>query len=69
MITSCGGKALLRPPNKWPEKVIIISCEEDLVNAKKLFVKAPQTATIQSTEFILTGILKQETDFQKYKIT
>ncbi|XP_029158904.1 dentin sialophosphoprotein isoform X2 [Nylanderia fulva] len=69
MITSCGGKALLRPPNNWPENVVIISCEEDLGNAKKMLVRAPQTATIQSTEFILTGILKQETNFEKYRIT
>ncbi|XP_070172312.1 GRIP and coiled-coil domain-containing protein [Polyergus mexicanus] len=68
MITSCGGKALLRPPNKWPEKAVILSREEDLPNAKKFLVKAPKTVTIQSTEFILTGILRQETDFDKYKI-
>ncbi|XP_050455965.1 putative uncharacterized protein DDB_G0282133 [Cataglyphis hispanica] len=68
MITSCGGKALLRPPNKWPEKAVIVSREEDLSNAKKFLVKAPKTVTIQSTEFILTGILKQETDFDKYRI-
>ncbi|KAL6428900.1 hypothetical protein ACFW04_008015 [Cataglyphis niger] len=68
MITSCGGKALLRPPNKWPEKAVIVSREEDLPNAKKFLIKAPKTVTIQSTEFILTGILKQETDFDKYRI-
>ncbi|KAM0731471.1 Mediator of DNA damage checkpoint protein 1 [Formica fusca] len=68
MITSCGGKALLRPPNKWPEKAVILSREEDLPNARKFLVKAPKTVTIQSTEFILTGILRQETDFDKYRI-
>ncbi|CAL1681802.1 unnamed protein product [Lasius platythorax] len=69
MVTSCGGKALVRPPNKWPEKAMIISREEDLPNAKKFLMKAPKTVTIQSTEFILTGILRQETDFVKYRIT
>lgn len=68
MITSCGGKALLRPPSKWPEKAVIVSREEDLPNAKKFLVKAPKTVTIQSTEFILTGILRQETDFDKYRL-
>lgn len=69
MITSCGGKALLRPPTKWPEKAVILSREEDLPNARKFLAKAPKTVTIQSTEFILTGILRQETDFAKYKLT
>lgn len=69
MVKSCGGKALVRPPNKWPEKAVIISREEDLPNAKKFLMKAPKTVTIQSTEFILTGILRQETDFVKYRIT
>ncbi|KAL6255044.1 hypothetical protein P5V15_013377 [Pogonomyrmex californicus] len=67
MITSCGGKALLRPPAKWPEKTVVISCEEDLPNARKFLAKAPKTVTVQSTEFILTGILRQETEFNKYK--
>lgn len=68
MVSSCGGKALLRPPTKWPEKAIVLSREEDLLNARKFLIKAPKTVTIQSTEFILTGILKQETDFKKYKL-
>ncbi|EFN71636.1 Mediator of DNA damage checkpoint protein 1 [Camponotus floridanus] len=68
MIMSCGGKALLRPPSKWPEKAMIMSREEDLSSARKFLAKAPKTVTIQSTEFILTGILRQEVDFDKYKI-
>ncbi|KAL0131423.1 hypothetical protein PUN28_002746 [Cardiocondyla obscurior] len=68
MVLSCGGKALLRAPTKWPEKAIILSREEDLLNAKKFLAKAPKNVTVQSTEFILTGILKQETDFNKYKL-
>nr|XP_033331216.1 mediator of DNA damage checkpoint protein 1-like isoform X3 [Megalopta genalis] len=69
IINSCGGKPLVRPPSKWPEKAIIISGEEDIASAKKFLAKAPKTVTIQSTEFILTGILRQEIDFVKYKLT
>lgn len=68
MVLSCGGKALLRPPTKWPDRAVILSREEDLPNAKKFLAKAPNTVTIQSIEFILTGILRQETDFDKYKL-
>ncbi|XP_011859903.1 PREDICTED: uncharacterized protein LOC105557314 isoform X2 [Vollenhovia emeryi] len=69
IVSSCGGKALLRPPIKWPERAVILSCEEDLPNARKFLSKAPKTVTVQSTEFILTGILRQEMDFEKYKLT
>nr|XP_033323148.1 mediator of DNA damage checkpoint protein 1-like isoform X1 [Megalopta genalis]XP_033323149.1 mediator of DNA damage checkpoint protein 1-like isoform X1 [Megalopta genalis] len=69
IINSCGGKPLVRPPTKWPEKAVIVSREEDIATAKKFIAKAPTTVTIQSTEFILTGILRQELDFIKYKLT
>lgn len=68
MVLSCGGKALLRPPTKWPERAVILSREEDMANARKFLAKAPKTIAVQSTEFILTGILRQETDFDKYKL-
>ncbi|XP_076233373.1 mutator 2 [Calliopsis andreniformis] len=69
IISSCGGAPLIRPPTSWPQKAVIISREEDLANAKKFLAKAPKTVTIQSTEFLLTGILRQELDFVKYKLT
>ncbi|XP_076654619.1 mutator 2 isoform X2 [Halictus rubicundus] len=69
IISACGGKPLVRPPPSWPQNAIIISREEDMANAKKFLAKAPKTVTIQSTEFILTGILRQELDFVKYKLT
>ncbi|XP_014477482.1 PREDICTED: mediator of DNA damage checkpoint protein 1-like [Dinoponera quadriceps] len=69
MVISCGGRVLLRPPKIWPEKAMIISRVEDLPNAKKYLAKAPKTVTVQSTEFILTGILRQEVDFDKYRLT
>jgi len=48
---------------------MILSRKEDLPNAKKFLAKAPKTVTVQDIEFILTGILRQETDFVKYKLT
>ncbi|XP_071855673.1 mutator 2 [Bombus fervidus] len=69
IIISCGGKALLRPPSKlWPQQSVIISSEEDLTDAKKFLAKAPKTVTVQSTEFILTGILRQELEFNEFKL-
>ncbi|XP_053988673.1 mediator of DNA damage checkpoint protein 1 [Hylaeus volcanicus] len=69
IITSCGGKPLVRPPSTWPQKAVVISQESDLTNATKFIAKAPKTVTVQSTEFLLTGILRQELDFNKYKLT
>ncbi|XP_076755863.1 mutator 2 [Xylocopa sonorina] len=69
MIISCGGKPLVRPPQSWPQKAVIISRMEDMANAKKFLAKAPKTVTIQSTEFLLTGILRQELDFSEFKLT
>ncbi|XP_060811971.1 mediator of DNA damage checkpoint protein 1 [Bombus pascuorum] len=69
IIISCGGKALLRPPSKlWPQQSVIISSKEDLTDAKKFLAKAPKTVTVQSTEFILTGILRQELEFNEFKL-
>lgn len=47
---------------------MIISNKEDLINAKKFLAKAPKNITIQSTEFILTGILRQELEFNEFKL-
>ncbi|XP_035737369.1 uncharacterized protein LOC118448339 isoform X2 [Vespa mandarinia] len=68
MIASCGGKALLRPSSRLTEKTIIISHQDDLDNARKLLLKVPKSVTIQSTEFLLIGILKQELDFVRHKL-
>ncbi|KAL2731084.1 FHA domain-containing protein PS1 [Vespula squamosa] len=68
MIASCGGKALLRPSSKLSEKTVIISHQDDLDNARKLLLKVPKNVTIQSTEFLLIGILKQELDFVRHKL-
>lgn len=68
MIISCGGKALLSPPAVWPEKAMIISHQEDLPIVRKYLAKAPKTVTVQSTEFILIGILRQEVDLNKHRL-
>ena len=60
---------MLRPPPKlWPQQSVIISPKEDLADAKKFLAKAPKTVTVQSTEFILTGILRQELEFNEFKL-
>lgn len=71
MVIACGGKALLRSPTKWTNDMIIISHEQDYENAKKFMTKAPKTVQLHSTEFLLTGILKQEINLKNYllKIT
>lgn len=68
MIASCGGKAVLRAPIELTIKTVIISNENDLNKVNKWLVRAPKGVTVQSTEFLLTGILKQELDFDKYKL-
>ncbi|CAK9812180.1 Mediator of DNA damage checkpoint protein 1 [Anthophora quadrimaculata] len=69
IITSCNGKMLVRPPQSWPQNAVIVSQKEDMKNAKKFLAKAPKTVTIQSTEFILTGILRQKLDFTEFQLT
>lgn len=69
MVISSGGKPLVRPPTKWQENTVIITKEEDLQNAKKFIAKAPKSVTVHSTEFILTGILRQELSLDEFKLT
>lgn len=68
IIASCGGKPVFQQTLPWPQKAVVISCKEDLPNAKKLLVKARKSVTLQSPEFILTGILRQELDFTEFKL-
>ncbi|XP_026670547.1 mediator of DNA damage checkpoint protein 1-like isoform X3 [Ceratina calcarata] len=69
IIITCGGKPLVRPPQSWPEKSIIVTREEDLANAQKFLARAPKFVTIHSIEFILTGILRQELNFSEFKLS
>ncbi|KAI4497699.1 hypothetical protein M0802_007239 [Mischocyttarus mexicanus] len=68
MIASCGGKAFIRAPVNLPKKTIIISHENDLYSAQKWLAKTSDDISVQSTEFLLTGILKQELDFVRHKL-
>ena len=72
MLEAAGGKVLVRPPRSWDPKTIIISIEEDRAFIKNLISKAPKTLksniSIQTTEFIFTGILRQEINFELYKL-
>ncbi|KAK0174645.1 hypothetical protein PV327_010399 [Microctonus hyperodae] len=65
MIQMSGGKALIRPPKVWTPNTIIITCLPDVPKVKNLLSKAPADLKIPvfSTEFILSGILKQELNF------
>ena len=68
MITSSGGKPLVRAPAKCPEKTVVVTIQEDLQSAKKLIAKAPKSIPVCSTEFILTGLLRQEVNLQEFKL-
>ncbi|XP_012256788.2 mediator of DNA damage checkpoint protein 1 [Athalia rosae] len=68
MIQACGGRALARPPPNWPEQSLIISRQEDIKNAKKFLSKAPSSVHVLSVEFILTGILRHELNFEEHKL-
>ncbi|KAK0094493.1 hypothetical protein PV326_010715 [Microctonus aethiopoides] len=65
MIQMSGGKALVRPPKVWTPNTIIITCLDDVKKVKSLLSKVPIDLKIPvfSTEFILSGILKQELNF------
>ncbi|OXU20858.1 hypothetical protein TSAR_002851 [Trichomalopsis sarcophagae] len=69
MVISSGGKPLIKPTTKWQENTVIITKEDDLQNAKKFMAKAPKSVTMHSTEFILTGILRQELSLEEFKLT
>ncbi|XP_032452319.1 probable serine/threonine-protein kinase DDB_G0282963 isoform X4 [Nasonia vitripennis] len=69
MVISSGGKPLVKPTTKWQENTVIITKEDDLQNAKKFMAKAPKSVTMHSTEFILTGILRQELSLEEFKLT
>lgn len=68
MVISSGGKPLVRAPAKWPEKCVVVTTKEELDSAKKLMAKAPKSVTVQSVEFILTGILRQDASLNEFKL-
>ncbi|XP_024941760.1 uncharacterized protein LOC107268775 isoform X2 [Cephus cinctus] len=69
ILKNCGARPLLKPPTTWNKKTIVISREEDLANAKKFLSKAPKNVPLVSPEFILTGILRHEVNFDEHRLT
>ncbi|XP_058800329.1 mediator of DNA damage checkpoint protein 1 isoform X2 [Phymastichus coffea] len=68
IIISSGGKPLVRAPVKWPEKSVVVTTQEELDSAKKLIEKASKSVTVQSVEFILTGILRQNINLNEFRL-
>ena len=68
MVSCNGGKYFLSEPSNWSENITIVTKKEDLEKAKKLKSKAPKSVTIQPVEFLLTNILRQDLDFNKFKL-
>lgn len=70
MVEACGGRLLVRPGRNWTAKTVIISREEDYEVAKAYLAKAPKRLkiTVQTTEFILTGILRQEINLVEHEL-
>lgn len=68
MVICSGGKPILTAPAKWPAKTVVVALEGGLENAKKLVEKAPKSVTIHSIEFLLTGILRQDVNFDEFRL-
>uniref|UniRef100_A0ABD2WMN9 Mediator of DNA damage checkpoint protein 1 n=1 Tax=Trichogramma kaykai TaxID=54128 RepID=A0ABD2WMN9_9HYME len=69
LIITNGGKALVRAPKNWDRKLVIIGEESDLDGMLKFMEKAPNTVTVHSIEFILTGILRQKLSLTEFKLS
>uniref|UniRef100_A0A673XUY9 PAX-interacting protein 1 n=1 Tax=Salmo trutta TaxID=8032 RepID=A0A673XUY9_SALTR len=73
IIESAGGKVLLKQPsfrkimehkqNKNLPEIILISCENDLHLCRDYFLK---NIDVHNAEFILTGVLTQNLDYESY---
>ncbi|XP_041752102.1 PAX-interacting protein 1 [Coregonus clupeaformis] len=76
IIESAGGKVLPKQPsfrkimehkqNKYLPEIILISCENDLHLCRDYFLK---NIDIHNAEFILTGVLTQNLDYESNKFT
>ncbi|XP_023317660.1 titin homolog isoform X3 [Trichogramma pretiosum] len=69
LVITNGGKALVRAPKNWDRKLVIIGEESDLDRMLKFMEKAPNTVTVHSIEFILTGILRQKLSLTEFKLS
>ncbi|XP_012275032.1 mediator of DNA damage checkpoint protein 1 [Orussus abietinus] len=68
LIRASGGTTLIRSPATWQDKVIVVSREEDLSNARRFVSKAPKNVPLVSVECILSGILQQDLNFAEYRL-
>ncbi|XP_044585588.1 eisosome protein SEG2-like isoform X5 [Cotesia glomerata] len=70
MIQVAGGKALVRPPKTWTN-TYIISCAADISKLKKLTANVPNDIQVPvvTTEFLMSGILKQELNAEEHKLS
>lgn len=64
IIKCSGGEAVnFEPPVSPGDRVIVISCEQDLSMCKEVLDAG---VPVHSSELILSGILKQELDLESY---
>ena len=66
IVECAGGTSLKQIPRKNSCDVVITSCSEDKIEAKKA-VKSG--FNVQDKEFLLTGLLKQSLDFDSHKLS
>uniref|UniRef100_A0A224XJJ8 PAX-interacting protein 1 n=1 Tax=Panstrongylus lignarius TaxID=156445 RepID=A0A224XJJ8_9HEMI len=67
-IVECsGGTFLTKAPTNWPQNSVIISCNEDKSVCNKIR-KKQSNLPIVSAEFILSGILQQDFNPDKYML-
>ncbi|XP_033127208.1 mediator of DNA damage checkpoint protein 1-like isoform X2 [Anneissia japonica] len=65
IIHCAGGEFLSKMPNKYEEKIVVVSSEDDETRCNSA-LKAG--IPIVSSEFILTGILRQEIHIEPYRL-
>ncbi len=66
IVACAGGQYLSRLPLKPDELTFVISCSAD----KSIIAKAVKAGVnIQDKEILLTGLLKQKLEFEKYKLS
>ncbi|XP_043939229.1 mediator of DNA damage checkpoint protein 1 [Protopterus annectens] len=65
IIQCSGGTFLPKMPRAYKDKVLVVSCPEDLSKCK---VAMDASIPVVGAEFILTGILQQSIDVEKYRL-
>ncbi|XP_034946488.1 homeobox protein 2-like isoform X2 [Chelonus insularis] len=70
MIQVAGGKSLIRMPRLWIPNTVIVGCDIDIPKIKEMVKKIPKNIEVPvvTTEFILSGILKQKLEPEVHKL-